>query len=52
MDGPPQGARPRAEGEEEGQGGRRTPPRNEDAPLQHSDGSGAATTRASIRLFF
>src|SRR5215212_3723110 len=38
-DGPPQGARPRAEEEEEGQGGRRTPPRKEEAPLRRSDGS-------------
>src|SRR5215213_1221420 len=42
-DGPPQRARPRAEEEEEGQGGRRTPPRTEEpgeeAPLRRSDGS-------------
>src|SRR5215203_377779 len=42
-DGPPQRARPRTEEEEEGQGGRRTPPRKEEprekAPLRRSDGS-------------
>src|SRR5919112_6878911 len=38
-EGPPQRARPRAEKEEEGQGGRRTPPRKEEAPLRRSDGS-------------
>src|SRR5215217_8790126 len=37
--GPPQRARPRAEEEEEGQGGRRTPPRKEETPLRRSDGS-------------
>src|SRR5918995_3313295 len=42
-DGPPQGARPRAEGEEESQGGRRTTPKTEEpgekASLRRSDGS-------------
>src|ERR671911_2911966 len=42
-DGPPQGARPRAEEEEESQGGRRTTPKKEEprekASLRRSDGS-------------
>src|ERR671910_1142081 len=42
-DGPPQRARPRAEGEEESQGGRRTTPNKEEprekASLRRSDGS-------------
>ena len=42
-DGPPQRARPRTEKEEEGQGGRRTPPGRveprEEAPLRRTDGS-------------
>src|SRR5215203_6319325 len=38
-DGPPQRARPRAETEEEGQGGRRTPPRSEEPQVRQADGS-------------